>query len=244
MSPAPPRSRLDGSKPIPVEEPPPRLGAYHSLFGGATGVPVIALDDVHAPNGDTAAAGFSAFFHGAHSAFSLRANAEADTADDHTDTRRGGPFLILHRFVVKPTGLDRSAGLQRRIDLPNDIQRAARFGRSDRGPASRRGTEHRHCYIDVTCPVALQLVDQLLLLGDVLFGLRDMVIRLGWMLMTIGHRRFSLPNPRPRAFTAGPWGYSIESSDGTERGKDRGENSAIRRPSDAGYGIAAGTGKR
>jgi hypothetical protein len=151
---------------------------------------------------------------------------------------------ILHRFVVKPTGLDRSAGLQRRIDLPNDIQRAARFGRSDRGPASRRGTEHRHCYIDVTCPVALQLVDQLLLLGDVLFGLRDMVIRLGWMLMTIGHRRFSLPNPRPRAFTAGPWGYSIESSDGTERGKDRGENSAIRRPSDAGYGIAAGTGKR
>jgi hypothetical protein len=44
-------------------------------------------------NGDTAAAGFSAFFHGAHSAFSLRANAEADTADDHTDTRRGGPFL-------------------------------------------------------------------------------------------------------------------------------------------------------
>jgi hypothetical protein len=96
-----------------------------------------------------------------------------------TPGEAGRSSTILHRFVVKPTGLDRSAGLQRRIDLPNDIQRAARFGRSDRGPASRRGTEHRHCYIDVTCPVALQLVDQLLLLGDVLFGLRDMVIRLG-----------------------------------------------------------------
>jgi hypothetical protein len=44
-------------------------------------------------NGDTAAGRFSAFFHGAHSAFGLRANAEAGTADDHTDTRRRGSFL-------------------------------------------------------------------------------------------------------------------------------------------------------
>src|SRR4029453_3924340 len=46
-------------------------------------------------NGDTAAGrpALSAFFHGAHPAFGLRANAEAYTADDHTDTRRRGPFL-------------------------------------------------------------------------------------------------------------------------------------------------------
>src|SRR4029453_7820811 len=46
-------------------------------------------------NGDTAAGrpALSAFFHGAHPAFGLRANAEAYTADDNTDTRRRGPFL-------------------------------------------------------------------------------------------------------------------------------------------------------
>jgi hypothetical protein len=62
-------------------------------------------------NGDTAAGGpaFSAFFHGAHSAFGLRANAEAGTADDHTDPWRRGPFLndpasLRGRFLndVKP----------------------------------------------------------------------------------------------------------------------------------------------
>src|SRR5262249_55119567 len=36
---------------------------------------------------------FVAFFHSAHSTFSLRANAEADRADHHTDTRRRRPFL-------------------------------------------------------------------------------------------------------------------------------------------------------
>jgi hypothetical protein len=36
---------------------------------------------------------FSAFFHSTHSAFSLRANAEAGTADHDTDTRRSRPFL-------------------------------------------------------------------------------------------------------------------------------------------------------
>jgi len=36
---------------------------------------------------------FSAFFHSAHSAFSFRANAEPNTADHHTDTRRRWPFL-------------------------------------------------------------------------------------------------------------------------------------------------------
>jgi hypothetical protein len=44
-------------------------------------------------NGDPAAGSFSAFFHGAHSAFGLRPNAEASAADDHTDARRRGPFL-------------------------------------------------------------------------------------------------------------------------------------------------------
>src|SRR5437588_762116 len=44
-------------------------------------------------NNDVAAgSGFSAFFHGAHSAFSLRANAEAGRANHHTDTRRRRPF--------------------------------------------------------------------------------------------------------------------------------------------------------
>jgi hypothetical protein len=36
---------------------------------------------------------FPAFFHCAHSAFSLRANAEPNTADHHTDTRRRWSFL-------------------------------------------------------------------------------------------------------------------------------------------------------
>jgi hypothetical protein len=36
---------------------------------------------------------FSAFFHSTHSAFSLRANAEAGTADHDTDTRRRWPFF-------------------------------------------------------------------------------------------------------------------------------------------------------
>src|SRR5262245_37717879 len=36
---------------------------------------------------------FVAFFHRAHSAFSLRANTEAGRADHHTDTRRRRPFL-------------------------------------------------------------------------------------------------------------------------------------------------------
>jgi hypothetical protein len=46
-------------------------------------------------NGDTAAGctAFSAFFHGAHTAFSLRANAKAHTADYHTDTRRRRALL-------------------------------------------------------------------------------------------------------------------------------------------------------
>src|SRR5215216_2335864 len=40
-------------------------------------------------NDDTATSpAFSAFFDGAHAAFSLRADAEAETADHHTDTRR------------------------------------------------------------------------------------------------------------------------------------------------------------
>jgi hypothetical protein len=38
-------------------------------------------------------AAFSAFFHSAHSAFSLRADAESGTADHNTDTRRRRPFL-------------------------------------------------------------------------------------------------------------------------------------------------------
>jgi hypothetical protein len=38
-------------------------------------------------------AAFSAFFHSAHSAFSLSANAEAGTTDHDTDTRRRRPFL-------------------------------------------------------------------------------------------------------------------------------------------------------
>jgi hypothetical protein len=41
-----------------------------------------------------------------------------------------------------------------------------------------QGTEQRHWHIDVAAPVALQLFDQLLLLGDVPFGLRDMAIGL------------------------------------------------------------------
>jgi hypothetical protein len=36
---------------------------------------------------------FVAFFYGAHSTFSLRANTEAGRADHHTDTRRRRPFL-------------------------------------------------------------------------------------------------------------------------------------------------------
>ena len=36
---------------------------------------------------------FAALFHRAHSAFSLRANTEADRADHHPDTRRRRPFL-------------------------------------------------------------------------------------------------------------------------------------------------------
>src|SRR2546421_661443 len=36
---------------------------------------------------------FVAFFYGAHSAFSLRANAEAGRAAHHTDARRRRPFL-------------------------------------------------------------------------------------------------------------------------------------------------------
>jgi hypothetical protein len=47
-------------------------------------------------NADTAAAGcpaFSAFLHSAHTAFSLRANAEARTTDYNTDTRRRRALL-------------------------------------------------------------------------------------------------------------------------------------------------------
>jgi hypothetical protein len=36
---------------------------------------------------------FSAFLYSTHSALGLRANAEADRADDDTDARRRGPFL-------------------------------------------------------------------------------------------------------------------------------------------------------
>jgi hypothetical protein len=40
-----------------------------------------------------ASRGFSAFCHGAHSAFSLRANTEACTADHHAHTRRSWSFF-------------------------------------------------------------------------------------------------------------------------------------------------------
>jgi hypothetical protein len=51
------------------------------------------LDNSSAPS----CPAFSAFFHSTHSAFSLRANAEAGTADHDTDTRRsrpGGAYLV------------------------------------------------------------------------------------------------------------------------------------------------------
>ena len=112
---------LDGAEP--QEE--PRLGL------GQDGVhPLLTDRDLGAPcgrnsdlsrrptftllNGDTAAGrpALSAFFHGAHPAFGFRANAEAYTADDHTDTRRRGPFLhdpaslrsrFLNDVVVRKT---------------------------------------------------------------------------------------------------------------------------------------------
>jgi hypothetical protein len=60
-------------------------------------------------------AAFSAFFHSAHSAFSLSANAEAGTANHDTDTRRRRPFLnnsasfrgrFLNDVVIRKAGRD------------------------------------------------------------------------------------------------------------------------------------------
>jgi hypothetical protein len=57
----------------------------------------LANDPLTFFNADTAAAcsgaSFSAFLHGAHAAFSLRASAEAERADLHTDTGRHRPFF-------------------------------------------------------------------------------------------------------------------------------------------------------
>jgi hypothetical protein len=86
-------------------------------------------------------------------------------------------------------------------------------------------------------PLAIQLLDQLFLLGDVLLGQRDVAIGLGQMLTftcRIGHRRLSLPESSSAwGLTPVPRRRGTENGDGTERGKDRAENSVIHSPGDA-----------
>src|SRR3984893_4492073 len=64
-------------------------------------------------NGSAGRSAFSAFFHSAHSAFSLGANAEPAGPDHHADTRRRRPFLndsaslrgrLLNDVIVRKAG--------------------------------------------------------------------------------------------------------------------------------------------